>query len=65
MLGLKPDQCVVFEDAAAGVQAALNAGMICIGIGSAKILTGANLVVPGLKIMNLEKLHEIEKSVRV
>ena len=34
MVGVKPGNCVVFEDAVAGVQAALNAGMMCIGIGS-------------------------------
>src|SRR5664279_5041885 len=33
LVGVKPELCVVFEDAVAGVQAALNAGMICIGIG--------------------------------
>ena len=34
MLGIEKERCVVFEDASAGVEAALNAGMICIGIGS-------------------------------
>jgi beta-phosphoglucomutase len=31
-LGVTPAQCVVFEDAIAGVEAALNAGMRCIGV---------------------------------
>ncbi len=31
MIGLEPRHCVVFEDAIAGVQAALNAGMTCVG----------------------------------
>ncbi len=30
--GVKPSQCIVFEDSANGIQAALNAGMYCIGI---------------------------------
>jgi beta-phosphoglucomutase len=34
-------------DAAAGVQAALNAGMICVGIGSPAILGDAHFVIPG------------------
>lgn len=60
MLGLKPGQCVVFEDAIAGVEAALNAGMVCVGIGSASILTKAHVVVPGLNSMSLDKLMKIK-----
>lgn len=56
-----PGRCVVFEDAAAGVQAALRAGMKCVGIGSPAILSGAHLVVPGLDKMNLTLLEGIEK----
>jgi len=61
MVNVRPQKCVVFEDAIAGVQAALNAGMMCIGIGSPTILTEAHFVVSGLKEMNLEKLLTIEK----
>jgi len=61
MLGIKPEKCVVFEDAVAGVQAALNAGMKCVGIGSSEVLTEANLVVKGLNEMNINMLHLIEK----
>jgi sugar-phosphatase len=32
-LGVSPDSCVVFEDAAVGIEAARRAGMCCIGIG--------------------------------
>ena len=63
MLGIKPENCVVFEDAIAGVQAALNAGMMCIGVGSANILTKAHFVVSGLNEMNIEKLSTIEKDI--
>jgi beta-phosphoglucomutase len=65
MVGVEPGNCVVFEDAVAGVQAALNAGMMCIGVGSAKGLTKAHFVVSGLKEMNLAKLQTIEKDIRL
>jgi beta-phosphoglucomutase len=65
MVGIKPGKCVVFEDAVAGVQAALNAGMMCIGVGSPEILRKAHFVVPGLNEMNLAKLISIEKDIRV
>jgi len=61
MVGVKPKDCVVFEDAVAGVQAALNAGMMVVGIGSPKILTEAHFVVSGLYEMNLAKLRNLEK----
>jgi beta-phosphoglucomutase len=65
MLRVEPRCCVVFEDAIAGVQAALNAGMMCVGIGSDKILTKAHYVVPGLNKMNLKILLEIENTLQV
>jgi beta-phosphoglucomutase len=60
MLGIEPSECIVFEDAIAGVQAALNAGMIPVGIGSEEILGKAHYVIPGLYLMNLKKLEEIK-----
>ncbi|MGD0341570.1 MAG: beta-phosphoglucomutase [Bacteroidales bacterium] len=65
MLNTDPQFCVVFEDAVAGVEAALNAGMICVGIGSEKILAKAHFVVPGLAMMNIGKLKEIEKKMKI
>ncbi len=65
LVKVKPTDCIVFEDAVAGVQAALNAGMMCIGIGSPRILTEAHFVIPGLNKMNISKLMTIEKEIRV
>ncbi len=61
MLGVDPWRCVVFEDAVAGVQAALNAEMMCVGIGSKYVLTDAHYVISGLDKMNLKKLEKVEK----
>lgn len=47
-LGLEPSECVVFEDAAAGVQAGKAAGSKVVGIGSADILAEADRVINGL-----------------
>jgi|EP01037_Dinobryon_pediforme_P004996 beta-phosphoglucomutase len=58
-LSVKPEECVVFEDAIAGVQAAINGGMKVVGIGSPAILSAANLVVSGLDKMSLEKLKDL------
>ncbi|PWH83522.1 beta-phosphoglucomutase [Algibacter marinivivus] len=41
-LNLQPEQCIVFEDAIAGVEAANTANMISIGIGDKKILHKAD-----------------------
>lgn len=65
MVQVRPGNCVVFEDAVAGVKAALNAGMVCIGVGSPKVLTEAHFVVRGLNEMNITKLMTIEKEIRL
>ena len=58
-LGALPQNCVVFEDAQAGIEAARRAGMSVIGIGSAQVLHGADSVVAGFQGMNLAVLQDI------
>ena len=53
------ENCVVFEDAIAGVEAAINAHMKVVGIGSPDVLKGANLVVSGLDKMTIARLHSL------
>jgi beta-phosphoglucomutase len=48
LLQAEPHECIVFEDAAAGVQAAVAADMTVVGIGLAENLPGADLVVKDL-----------------
>ncbi|GCD10688.1 beta-phosphoglucomutase [Clostridium tagluense] len=55
-LKVLPSECIVFEDAEAGVEAAINAGMYCIGIGSKNILKMAHLVLAGFSDMTFDKL---------
>ena len=48
-LGLEPEQSVVVEDAAAGVDAALAAGMWAVGLGPAERVGAAHIVLPSLE----------------
>ena len=57
LLGFEPANCIVFEDAEAGVEAAINGGMRCVGIGSPDILNKANFVVPGFEDFSFETLE--------
>lgn len=59
-LGAAPSECVVFEDAEAGVEAANRAGMRSVGIGSPDQLGRANLVVPSLADFSVGRLKELE-----
>lgn len=52
LLGIAPENCLVFEDSAAGVQAAIAGGMKAIGIGTPDDLPGA--------ILHLRNLGEFD-----
>lgn len=58
-LNTPPSECVVFEDAEAGVEAALHAGMKAVGVGSAKLLGKANIVIPRTGDFKLSILNSL------
>ncbi|WP_435355085.1 beta-phosphoglucomutase [Emticicia sp. SJ17W-69] len=55
-LGFSQNECIVFEDAVAGVEAGKNAGMKVVGIGKAEILTKADIVLAGFEGLELAEL---------
>jgi beta-phosphoglucomutase len=61
-LGIDPQACVVFEDAEAGIEAALSVGMKCVGIGSQANLGRANIVISGLNQITLAELLKTFES---
>jgi len=55
-LDVNPKNCIVIEDALAGIEAAVAAGMKCIGIGDGEILYKADDVLPSTEFISLEKI---------
>ena len=55
ILNLKPNSCVVFEDSQAGIQAAINAGMLSVGVGQ-KHLESCNHIIENFNGLSPEKL---------
>jgi beta-phosphoglucomutase len=58
-IGVSAGSCVVIEDAVAGVEAALAAGMKCIGIGSPDLLGEADLVFERTSDIKLSTLRAL------
>jgi len=64
-LGIPPKECLVVEDAEAGVEAAHAAGMRCLGIGSPEQLFKAEKVISKTGDFTMEMLHEIEEKEKI
>ncbi len=58
-LGQSPSACMVFEDAEAGVEAALRAGMKCVGVGTPAQLSKANVIVGSIAEFTYADLQKI------
>ena len=59
LLGLNPANCVVFEDAQSGIEAAKRANMKCIGVGNIKNLHTADYVIPSFEDFSSDTLKII------
>ena len=56
-LEVSPKRCVVFEDAAAGVEGAKNANMFAIGVGDSNVLKKADKIICGFQDLTLDILE--------
>ncbi|MBI5916005.1 MAG: beta-phosphoglucomutase [Bacteroidetes bacterium] len=55
-LGLPPSDCIVFEDAEKGIEAALTGGFHAVGIGEPEALPAAKFVIPGFAGITFEEI---------
>lgn len=55
-LEVSPAECVVFEDAVAGVEAGKRGGMFVVGLGSPETLAQADLIAPSLQELTVEEV---------
>lgn len=55
-LELRPAECLVFEDAPLGIQAALYGGFTVVGVGRPEILAHAHLTISGFENLNINSL---------
>ncbi|MGD2174878.1 MAG: beta-phosphoglucomutase [Candidatus Brocadiaceae bacterium] len=61
-LRVPPFHCLVFEDAASGVEAALSAGMKCIGVGSRDVLPDAPECITGYDEIDIDALLDAART---
>lgn len=59
LLNADTANCIVFEDAAAGVQAAISAHMAVVGIGEAENLPGADRIIKDLAGITVAELQDL------
>lgn len=57
LLNVAPNNCIVFEDAVVGIEAAIRGEMRTIGVGSSRILKDADHVISDFEDFSFEKLN--------
>jgi beta-phosphoglucomutase len=55
-MGVQAEECIVFEDAAKGVQAALNGNFYAVGVGSPESLGAAHMVISGFEGLTFDQV---------
>lgn len=58
-LGVQPEDCIVIEDAQAGIEAANKAGMTSIGIGDANVLAEADFKLNNTSELTIDFVQEL------
>lgn len=58
-INVAPEQCVVFEDAVAGIEAANRAGMISIGIGDPEVLSEARHIFRDFTEIDIDFIKQL------
>jgi beta-phosphoglucomutase len=58
-VGVAPADCLVVEDAVAGIESARRAGMKALGIGTKERLPNADIVVPDLSAISVDELLKL------
>lgn len=69
-VGVAPSRCVVFEDAFAGIEAGIRAGMAVVAVATSHTraeleTTGASLIIDNFTGLTVEQVEELIKSERV
>jgi beta-phosphoglucomutase len=58
MLNVSASECIVFEDAVAGIEAAHRAGMRAVGVGDRAVLTEADMVISSFENLRCKSILE-------
>ncbi len=62
MMGLKPHECIVVEDAQAGITAALHGGFVAVGLGGFEALKHAHLHIESLTQIDAQSLTQTHRE---
>lgn len=65
MAGVTPQECIVVEDAPAGITAALRGGFVAVGLGEQDFLQEAHIVVDSLEALSVATLEELHGANRI